>query len=387
MRPAWAEVDLDAIAHNVDVLRRAAHPARLCAVVKADGYGHGAVPVAHAAVAAGADVLAVALVEEGVALRDAGIEAPILLLSEPPADDLADAFGNNLIVTLYTVGGIEAASAAVRRANADDARLRVHLKVDTGMHRVGAAPTDACALAEKIEASPELDLHGIFTHCAVADEPDHPYTATQLASFETVLADLAAVGIRPPVRHAANSAATLRLPESRYDLVRCGIALYGLSPAPALDELPAVAELRPVLSLKADVSLSKQVDAGERLSYGLRYLVEQRSTIATVPIGYADGVRRRLPAVGGEVLIGGKRRLIAGTVTMDQITVDCGNDSVQRGDEVVLIGSQGNEHIRAEEWAQLLDTIGYEIVCGIGPRVPRRYVSRQADHVAKSPAS
>jgi alanine racemase len=165
----------------------------------------------------------------------------------------------------------------------------------------------------------------------------------------------------------------LRLQQSHYDLVRCGIALYGLSPAPALDALPAVAELRPALALRAEVSLAKPVDAGERLSYGLRYRVEQRSTIATVPIGYADGVRRRLSAVGGEVLIGGKRRPIAGTVTMDQITIDCSHDAVRRGDEVVLIGSQGNEHIGAEEWARLLDTIGYEIVCGIGSRVPRRY--------------
>jgi alanine racemase len=366
MRRTWAEIDLDAVSHNVAALARHVAPAALCAVVKADGYGHGAIDVGRAALAAGARWLAVALVEEGAALRAAGIEAPILLLSEPPAADMADVVALRLRPTLYSSDGIEAAAAAV--ASAEAAAMPVHLKVDTGMHRVGASPEDAVELARSIVSSPQLHLEGVFTHCAVADEPANAFTGVQLERFRAVIAALEAAGCTPDLWHAANSAAALLCAESRFDLVRCGISIYGIAPAPGID---GGVELRPALSLHSTVSLVKRVEAGEALSYGQRYRLTRSANVATVPIGYADGVRRRLSGLGGEVLIGGKRYPIAGTVTMDQITVDCGDDTVARGAEVVLLGRQGHEQVTADEWAARLDTIAYEIVCGIGARVPR----------------
>ncbi|MHB8468047.1 MAG: alanine racemase, partial [Acidimicrobiales bacterium] len=247
----------------------------------------------------------------------------------------------------------------------------VHVKVDTGMHRVGAAPTEALDLARAAASSPALSLEGLATHLAVADEPENPYTIEQLAKFQLVVDALDAEGIRPPILHAANSAGAIAFPEARYDMVRCGIALYGLTPSNQLT--PACKALRPAMAVKARVMYVKTVEAGERISYGLRYRLERRSTIATVPIGYADGVPRRLAELGAHVLIGGKRHPIAGTVTMDQITVDCGDDMVRPGDEVVLIGRQGGEEITAWEWAEPLGTIAYEVVCAISARVPRDY--------------
>ena len=374
---AWAEVDLAAVAHNVGVLRRAVAPAEVLAVVKADGYGHGAGPVSAAALDAGATMLGVAITDEGVALRDAGIEARVLVLSEPRGDELVACVAFRLEPTLYTAAGIRSAA----KAAADHGKaLPVHLKVDTGMHRVGARPEDAVELADAIAAEPALELASVFTHCAVADRPDDPYTAEQLARFHDVLRALADHGHRPPLRHAANSAGALLHPTSRLDLVRAGIAVYGIPPAPGLAEVSAaVAELRPALALKAAVSLVKDLPAGSRLSYGLCHRFEVDTVVATVPIGYADGVARRSAAVGAEVLVGGRRRPIVGTVTMDQLMVDCGpvagdQPRPEVGDEVVLIGRQGDEEITAEEVAGRLDTIGYEVVCAIGPRVPRRYL-------------
>jgi alanine racemase len=338
--------------------------------VKADGYGHGAVEVGRAALEAGASLLAVALVEEGAVLRDAGIDAPVLLLSEPPLDDLDEVVRLDLQPTLYRIGAVAAAGEAARRAGVDG--LAVHLKVDTGMHRVGVAPADALELAQRIVAEPGLRLEGLSTHCAVADEPAHPFTDVQLDRFQAVLDDLERAGVEVPVVHAANSAATLVRPDARFDLVRCGIAIYGLDPSPALH---GRADLRPALAVKAAVSYVKRVAAGEAVSYGLRYPLATETVIATVPIGYADGVRRSLGAQGGEVLIGGRRRRIAGTVTMDQITVDCGDDdSVAVGDEVVLVGVQGDEVVTVADWAAAAGTIPYEIACGIGPRLPRHYL-------------
>ncbi len=367
MRAARVAVDLDAVAHNVAVLRAEVAPSLLCAVVKADGYGHGAIAVSEAAIAAGADWLGVALVEEGAVLRKAGIQAPILLLSQPRSKDLAAVVRYDLRVCVHSTISAELLAAAA----AEQGRVaRVHLKIDTGMNRVGVSPADAMAVALEIEKRPELELEGVFTHCAVADEPDNPFTDVQLDRFETVLDELAAAGISPPLRHAANSATALVHPRGRYDLVRSGIAVYGIPPAPGLGEALG---LRPALTLRAEVSMVKRVPAGEGISYGLRHVTERETTVATVPIGYADGVPRRLGLAGGEVLVGGVRRPILGVVTMDQLMVDCGDDPVEIGDEVVLIGRQGDEEISAEEWAERLDTIPYEVVCGIGPRVPRIY--------------
>jgi alanine racemase len=378
-RPAWADIDLDAVRHNAALLCRLAEPAVLCAVVKADGYGHGELPVARAALEGGASWLAVALVEEGVTLREAGVEAPILLLSEPPEEAMAEAVSRRLVPTVYTAEGIRALGKAV--GDGGFPPLTVHLKIDTGMHRVGADPGDAVALADLIRADPGLDLGAVWTHLAVADgaDPaDTEFTHVQLERFEAVLAALAGAGHRPPLTHVANSAGTIAAPASRRDLVRCGIALYGVAPTPALAEQLSVAtgggRLRPVLSLRSRVTLVRDLDAGERPSYGRRRPLAERSTVAVAPIGYADGVPRRLFDQGGAVLIRGVRRPLAGTVTMDQIVVDCGpagSPEVEVGDEVVLLGSQGDDEITADEWAGLLGTISYEVLCGIGPRVPR----------------
>src|SRR4051812_28584531 len=370
LRPVWAEVDLSAIRHNASRLAVLAAPGQLCAVVKANGYGHGAVQVAQAALEGGATWLGVALVEEGVELRDAGVEAPILVLSEPPLDAMDEVVGQRLTPTLYTEPGVDAAAKAVADAGVDF-RLNVHVKVDTGMHRVGAAPEAALGLADAVNRRPELRLAALWTHLAVADEPDNDFTETQLERFERVRTTLQRRGVLPELVHAANSAGLIAHPASRYNFVRCGIAVYGIDPDPAL---AGRVDLRPAMSLRARVSFVKEVPAGDRISYGLRYQFDDHSLVATVPIGYADGVPRRLSFVGGEVLVGGRRRPIAGTVTMDQITVDWGPDAAGApGDGVVLIGSQADDHTPAREGADRLDTIAYEVVCGIGPRVPRVY--------------
>lgn len=367
MRAARAEVDLGAVAHNVGVLRAEVAPALVCAVVKADGYGHGAIAVSEAAIDAGADWLAVALVEEAAVLRKAGITKPILLLSQPRLADMAAAVRFDLRICITSAIGADLLAAAAR----DQGKVvSVHMKVDTGMNRIGVSPSNALALATDIVSRPELRLEGVFTHCAIADEPTDPFTELQFQRFDEVLTELAAVGITPSIRHSANSATAIAHPRGHYDLVRCGIAVYGIPPAPGVGDHLG---LRPAMSLRAEVSAVKRVPAGEGVSYGLRHRCERDATIATVPIGYADGVPRRLGLNGGEVLIGGRRRHIVGVVTMDQLMVDCGDDHVDVGDEVVLIGSQGNHEITAEEWAERLDTIPYEVVCGIGPRVPRFY--------------
>jgi alanine racemase len=366
-RWAWAEIDVDAVAHNVGVLRAAASPAAVWAVVKADGYGHGAVAVSRAALDAGCAGLCVALTAEGVALRQAGIDAPILVLSEQPADHAATIVAHRLTPTVTTVEGVKslAATGAVG--------VDVHVKVDTGMHRIGAAPADVAALVAALDgAAPHLRLAGIFTHLAVADEPADPYTAGQLVQLDEVIAALPA--LHDVAIHAANSAGALAHPDARRSFVRAGIAVYGVSPGPGVDRLATA--LRPALSLRARVSFVKRLAAGSRLSYGLRHQLTADTNIATVPLGYADGVRRGLSS-NGDVLIGGRRRPIIGTVTMDQLMVDCGDDPVQRGDEVVLLGRQGDESITAEEWASRLGTIGYEVLCGIGPRVPRHVLARR----------
>ena len=366
-RPAWVSVDLDAIAANVAALTELAAPAALLATVKADAYGHGAVPVARAALDAGATWLGVAFVEEGIELREARIDAPILLLSEPPPAAAPVVVARRHTPFVYTAGGIDALGAAAAAAGTT---LPVHLKVDTGMHRVGCTPAEAVDLAERIHAHPGLVLEGLATHLAVADEADRAFTDAQLDAFDAVLdAVTAAVG-RPPIVHSANSAGALAFPRARYDLVRVGITLYGIDPSPVVAGHVA---LHPALSLHARVSFVKNLPAGARVSYGLRYELPRPSRIATVPVGYADGVPRGLGATGGAVLVGGQRCPIAGTVTMDQLLVDVGDLDVQVGDAVVLLGTQGDLVIDADEWAQRLDTISYEVVTRLGGRLPRHH--------------
>ena len=368
-RWAWAEVHTGLIQHNVAILAQRVAPAHVWAVVKADGYGHGSVPVAQAALAAGATGVCVAIVDEGVVLRRAGVTAPILLLSEQPSE-LADYIvGYGLTPTVTTTRG--AATLAQAAANAGRT-LKVHIKVDTGMHRVGVAPAEAVQLAKFITSFPSLEIEGVFTHFAVADTPEHEANARQLALFINVVDQLAAANISPPLIHAANSAAALASPESRFTMVRCGIATYGLSPGPGVDEL--CAGLIPALSLKAKVSAVRWVEPPEAVSYGLRRPVQHSTLIATVPLGYADGIPRALGETDICALINGVPRRFAGTVTMDQVMFDCGTDSaVTVGDEVVLIGRQGEHVVTADQWSRALGTIGYEVVCGISSRIHRRY--------------
>jgi len=363
-RWAWAEVSADAIEHNVRTIASIVSPAQVWVAVKAEGYGHGALLAARAAQAGGAQGLCVALVQEGVALREAGIAGPILVLSEQPADALRAAVAHGLSTTVYSAAQV----ALLEACGASE--HPVHLKIDTGMRRVGVTEADAVAVADVIAASPAVSLAGVFTHLAVADEPDNPFTDQQLDRFEAVVAELTAAGHQPPLVHAANSAGALAHPRARYDMVRPGIGVYGISSGSGVDEF--FTDLRLALSLHARVSHVKRVAAGERISYGLRHTFERDTTVATLPIGYADGVPRRLHAVGGTVLIGGKHRPIVGVVTMDQMMVDCGDDNVQFGDEAVLIGTQGSHTITASDWATALDTIAYEIVCGISARIERR---------------
>jgi alanine racemase len=360
-RPTVVEVDLEAVRHNV---RRLKPPgAELMAVVKADAYGHGDVHVARAALEAGATRLGIALVEEGIGLRESGIEAPILVLSEVPRGAERDALASGLTPTVYTRAGLDAlANAAKARA----APVGVHVKLDTGMHRVGLwPPEDAPAFCRAV-LDAGLRLEGVWTHFATA-EADEPTTREQLARLLAAVEALKAEGIAPGLIHAANSAATILYPESHLDLVRPGGALYGLAAGPGLAE-----GLRPAMTLRSAVTLAKRLTAGERLSYGHRSTLERDAWVATVPVGYEDGYPRLLSS-RAEVLIGGRRHRVAGTVTMDQLLVDCGDLEPREGDEVVLLGAQGDERITAEELADLIGTIGYEIATAISERVPREY--------------
>jgi alanine racemase len=357
-RATRVEVDLGAIRRNVGVLKPP--DSELMAVVKANAYGHGDVPVASAALEGGATWLGVALVEEGIALRDAGIEAPILVLSEIPAGAEADALTASLTPTLYTPEGLARVSAA-----ADGSPIPVHVKVDTGMHRVGIhPPEDAVAFVTRV-AEAGLVLDGLWTHFARSEE-DELTTKDQLARFLSVVDDVRAAGYAPRLIHAANSAATILYPDSHLDLVRPGIAIYGIEPAPGVG-----ADLRPALSWRSAVVMAKRLAPGERVSYGHRYELVRDAWIATVPVGYADGYARALS--GGDILIGGRRCLVAGNVTMDQLIVDCGEIEPVPGEEVVLLGAQRGETVSAWDLAAHAGTIAYEIVTRIGERVPREH--------------
>ncbi len=371
MSRAWLDIDLDAIAHNVSMLGSVASGSELCAVVKADGYGHGAAEIARTALGAGASRLAVAQVAEGVALRRAGIEAPIWLLSEPALREYPDVIAHRLEPAVYTAEALAAIEDAVARfggSGTGDGLVTVHLKVDTGMGRVGATSASGVELAKAIMAGDSVELGSVWTHLARADEVGHPLNGQQLERFDALLEELSAVGIDPPLVHAANTAATLVLPESHYDLVRCGIGIYGCLPGPELEE---VCDLRPAMRLVSEVAFVKRARAGTAVSYGHRRRLAVDATLATIPIGYADGVPRAWWE-SGEVLIRGERHRFAGVITMDQVIVDCGDREVRPGDEVVLLGAQGGDEITAEEWADVLGTITYEVVCGFGPRLDRR---------------
>ncbi|MDW7710548.1 MAG: alanine racemase [Deferrisomatales bacterium] len=368
MRPTRALVDLTAVARNVRALRGlTAAGVRQMAVVKADAYGHGAVPVARAALGAGAEWLGVALVEEGADLRRAGIEAPILLLGAAFPEEAADAVGAGLTVA---VCGRETALALDRAGAAQGRTAAVHVKVDTGMGRLGVPPAEAAAYTEWLSGLPHLRVEGLFSHFSAADEADLSFSRAQLEELLGVRQALAARGLRPPLCHIANTAAVMALPESHLDLVRTGIGIYGLHPSP---ETPRTADLEPALRLTTRVAHVKDVPAGTPLSYGRTFVARQPSRIATLPVGYGDGYPRLL-SNRGQVLIGGRAVPIVGRVCMDLILADATSVPEARvGDEAVLIGPQGDASIGADELARLVGTIHYEITCNIGKRVPREY--------------
>lgn len=345
----------------------------LCAVVKANGYGHGGPLVARAVLEGGADLLGVAIVDEGIELRDSGITVPILVQAETEVSALPDALEHSLTLT---IGSLCGAQQAVRAAERLGGLHRVHVKVDTGMHRVGVLPQDVDAVVDVLAASVNIDLEGLFTHFSVADGPsgeDRAFTRGQIELFNQVAHRLRERGAAPRVLHLANSAGAMAYPESRQSMVRCGLALYGLYTQPWLSnalEEKGVA-LAKVMTVRAKVSAVRHLEAGERPSYGRLRALQRRSSVATVPFGYSDGYPRRLFEAGAEVLINGVRYPLAGTVTMDQLVIDCGDDEVKVGDDVVLLGCQGAEEISCEELAARAGTITHEIICGIGARVPR----------------
>jgi alanine racemase len=359
-RPTRVEVDLDAIRENV---RRLKPPgAELMAVVKANAYGHGDVAVARAAVQAGATWLGVALVEEGLGLRRAGIDAPVLVLSELPPGSERAALDARLTPSLYTEGGLARLAAASRTPG-----LGVHVKVDTGMHRAGVwPPEDAAAYAGRVTEA-GLEVEGFWTHLARSEE-DAESTRMQLERFGAAGDAMRGAGMAPRYLHAANSAATILHPESHLDLVRPGIALYGIEPAP---EVGRELGLIPALTWRSSVAAVKRLPEGERVSYGLRYRLRRVSWVATIPVGYADGYPR-VASSRADVLIWGRRCRVAG-VTMDHLIVDCEELEPEPGDDVVLLGSQGDDAVPAEEIAGYAGTIAYEIVARIGERVPREH--------------
>ncbi|MER8093408.1 alanine racemase [Streptomyces goshikiensis] len=368
----YAEIDLDAVRGNVRALRERAPRAQVMAVVKADGYGHGAVPCARAALDAGAAWIGTATPQEALALRAAGIDAPLMCWLWTPGGPWREAVEAGIDVSVSALWALDEVRAAARAAGRT---ARIQLKADTGLGRAGCQPADWAELvgaAVAAQAEGTVRVTGLWSHFACADEPGHPSVPLQLAAFRDMLAYAEKEGIEPEVRHIANSPATLTLPESHFDLVRCGLAVYGVSPAPELGT-PAELGLRPAMTLKASVALVKAVPAGHGVSYGHHHVTAADTRLALIPAGYADGVPRHASG-RGPVLVGGKVRTVAGRVAMDQFVVDLGPDNpVEAGDEAVLFGPGDGGEPTAEDWAQAAGTIAYEIVTRIGGRVPRVY--------------
>ncbi|WBO64379.1 alanine racemase [Streptomyces camelliae] len=371
---ARAEIDLGALRANVRTLRARAKDAVVMAVVKSDGYGHGAVPCARAAVEAGAGWLGTATPEEALALRAAGLDTPVLCWLWVPGGPWRQAIEAGIDVSLSGMWALREAVAAAREAGRP---ARVQLKADTGLGRNGCQPGDDWAelvgAALRAEAEGLVKVTGLWSHFACADEPGHPSIAAQLDRFREMLAYAEGQGVRPEVRHIANSPATLTLPETHFDLVRTGIALYGISPSPELGT-PADFGLRPVMTLSSSLALVKHVPGGHGVSYGHHYVTPGETTLGLVPVGYADGIPRHASGTG-PVLVDGKWRTVAGRVAMDQFVVDLGGDEPPVGSEAVLFGPGDRGEPTAEDWAQACGTIAYEIVTRIGTRVPRVYVN------------
>lgn len=369
LRPVWAEIDLDAIAHNIREIRRiTASKAVVMGIVKANGYGHGAVEVARTILANGAERLGVAVLEEGRQLREAGISVPILVLGAALPETALAMLHYDLTPTVCTYDGAKALSAAAKALGKE---VKVHIKVDTGMGRIGVFPDEKGAqLIKEIAELPNLQIEGIFTHFAAADEKNKEYTLSQFDKFLGFTSKLEEMGIEIPIRHVANSAALLDLPQTHLDMVRPGIILYGLYPS---QEVERKIQLRPAMALKAKVVYVKEVPEGAAISYGRTFVAQEKCKILSLPMGYADGFSRLL-SNKGEVLVKGRRVRIVGRVCMDQcLALYEGDENAEIGEEVVIMGQQGEEEISAEEIADHLGTINYEVVCMVGGRVPRKY--------------
>jgi alanine racemase len=368
-RPAWVEINLDHLAHNIGQVRQLIAPqTRIMAVVKADGYGHGAAIVGKTALASGAESLAVAFVEEGIYLRQAGIDAPVLLLGYTDPVQFATLISYNLTPTVFD---LPTAAEFSKHALAAGVVLPLHLKLDTGMGRVGLLPAEAATVTEQIAALPALKIEGIFTHLASAEDEDQSHTEEQLHKFNQIIETLKARGISFPLVHAANSAAAINNPGARYNLIRLGLALYGHYPAATLSKCGIT--LKPALTFKSRVVLVKNLPSGSCISYGCTYRTANDELIATVPVGYADGYSRLLSG-RGEVLIRGVRAPVVGRICMDHLMVNVSHiPGVHRGDEVVLYGRQGAEEITVEEVADKIGTVNYELLCAVDKRVSRFY--------------
>lgn len=381
--PARAVVDLGAIVGNVGVLRERAGSAGVMAVVKADAYGHGLVPSARAALAGGASWLGVAQLPEAMMLRAAGITAPVLSWLHAPGAGFAAAISEDIDLGVSGTWMLDEVAAAARETGRT---ARVQLKVDTGLGRNGAylftptgGPSDWALLVEharRLESEEAVRVTGLFTHFAVADEPEHPSVLAQQEAFADAVAQAERAGLRPEVRHMSNSAATLTAPSAAWDLVRPGVAVYGLTPAPEVGSSEDFG-LVPAMTASASVSVVKRVRAGQGVSYGHTYTTTAPTTLVDIPLGYADGVPRHASGLA-EVLVAGERRRIAGRVCMDQFVVDVGDLSVAPGDEVVLFGPGTRGEPTAQDWADAVGTINYEIVTRFGPRVPREYVGPES---------
>ncbi|MGO4457726.1 alanine racemase [Streptomyces sp. M-16] len=368
----YAEIDLDAVRENVRALRARAPRAQLMAVVKANAYGHGAVPCARAAQEAGATWLGTATPEEALALRAAGIEGRVMCWLWTPGGPWREAIEADIDVSVSGLWALDEVRGAARAAGRT---ARIQLKADTGLGRNGCQPADWAELvgaAVAAQAEGTVRVTGVWSHFACADEPGHPSIRPQLDAFRDMLAYAEKEGVEPEVRHIANSPATLTLPESHYDLVRTGLAVYGVSPAPELGT-PAQLGLRPAMRLKASLALVKSVPAGHGVSYGHHYVTGSETHLALVPAGYADGLPRSASG-RGPVLVGGRIRRAAGRIAMDQFVVDLGEDLARVGDEAVVFGDAERGEPTAEDWAQAAHTIAYEIVTRIGGRVPRVYL-------------
>lgn len=370
LRPTWAEVNLDNIAYNVRLLRgRTAPGARFMAVVKADGYGHGAVQVAGTALKNGADWLAVAIIDEGILLRREGFTAPILVLGYTPPEQAGRGVAHDLTLTVYRR---DLAEALARAGSAAGKTARVHVKVDTGMGRIGLEPErEAVEFIASLSDLPNLEVEGLFTHFAVADSLDKSFTREQFSRFRRLIDDLEKRGIHIPVKHAANSAAIIDLPETHLDMVRAGIAMYGLAPS---SEVGTDIGLRPAMEWKTRIAHVKKISPGTSVSYGRKYVAEEETVVATLPVGYADGYSRAW-SNRGTVIVGGRRAPVIGRVCMDQTMIALPPDTAAAvGDEVVLMGRQGEAAVTADDLAEGLGTINYEITCLVGKRVPRVYI-------------